>query len=44
MWTHTVVMMQKLRNKIPLDNKKYQLGDRLMTFDAPDHAVEIGRL
>lgn len=36
------MILKKIRNNFPISNEKYQLVDRLMTFDAPDHSVQIG--
>lgn len=34
--------MEKVRNTIAIDNQKYPIEDRLMTFDAPEHCVQVG--
>lgn len=43
LWTPTIIMMEKIRNTIAIDNEKYPIEDRLMTFDAPEHYVQVGR-
>jgi hypothetical protein len=42
LWTPTIIVMEKIRNIIAIDNGKYPIEDRLMTFDAPEHYVLVG--
>lgn len=38
------MVLKKIRNKLPLSNDKYQIADKLMTFDGPDHAITIEKM
>lgn len=36
------MVLKKIRNLFPLNNDKYQVSDRLLTFEGPDHVVKVG--
>lgn len=44
LWSKSFLILNKIRNRFPLTNDKYRMADRLMTFDAPDHCVQVEKV